>query len=182
MVIDSAFRSSDNFINYMDSNINVYVDIHHYQGFGSYWNSMAMDLPDGWLNHYRHTCRWKMNLEKQTLPSIVGEWSLAITDCQKYLHNGYQTPYVAPDAGKDSRICKYYNSDFDLYSNEYKEFLKKYMILQMESYEAGSGWFFWTAKTENHCAPEWDYLFLLKNDIAPKNLCQKMNLCHQIKH
>ena len=57
----------------------------------------------------------------QTLPTIVGEWSLAITDCQKYLHNGYDEPYVAPDAGKDARICLRYNSKFDSYS-EYVNF------------------------------------------------------------
>ena len=43
-----------------------------------------------------------MNLEKQTLPAMVGEWSLAITDCQKYLHNGYANPCVAPDANSDA--------------------------------------------------------------------------------
>ena len=57
-----------------------------------------------------------MNLEKQTLPAIVGEWSLAITDCQKYLHNGYNTPYLAPDASKNPEICKFYNSEFGTYS------------------------------------------------------------------
>ena len=41
----------------------------------------------------------------------------------------------------------------------------------------GAGWFFWTAKTENHSAPEWDYLYLLEKGIAPKNLCAKENLC-----
>ena len=118
-----------------------------------------------------------MNLEKQTLPAMVGEWSLAITDCQKYLHNGYANPYVAPDAGKDPKICQFYNSNFVTYSEDYREFLKHYMLLQMEAYETSAGWFFWTAKTENHSAPEWDYLFLLKNGIAPSTLCQKPNLC-----
>ena len=58
----------------------------------------------------------------QTLPTIVGEWSLAITDCQKYLHNGYDEPYVAPDAGKDARICLRYNSNFDTYSEYVNSF------------------------------------------------------------
>lgn len=116
IVIDSGFRSSENFVDYMKNGKNVFVDIHHYQGFGSYWNSMALDIPDGWNQHFQHTCRWRINLKKQTLGSIVGEWSLAITDCQKYLHNGFDTPYVAPDAGKDPKICKFYNSDFNSYS------------------------------------------------------------------
>ena len=51
------------------------------------------------------------------------------------------------------------------------------MLLQIEAYETSAGWFFWTAKTENHTAPEWDYLFLLENVVAPQNLCAKENLC-----
>ena len=74
-----------------------------------------------------------MNLEKQTLPTMVGEWSLAITDCQKYLHNGYDDPYVAPDAGKNPKICQFYNSDFASYTEEYKDFLRNYMLFQMET-------------------------------------------------
>ena len=85
---------------------------------------------------------------------MVGEWSLAITDCQKYLHNGYANPYVAPDAGKDPKICQLYNPNFISYSQEYKDFLKHYMLLEMEAYETSAGWFFWTAKTENHSGPE----------------------------
>ncbi len=37
--------------------------------------------------------------------------------------------------------------------------------------------FFWTAKTENNCAPEWDYLFLLQNGVVPQNLCQRETFC-----
>ena len=37
--------------------------------------------------------------------------------------------------------------------------------------------FFWTAKTENNCAPEWDYLYLLQNGIVPQNLCQRDTFC-----
>ena len=56
------------------------------------------------------------------------------------------------------------------------------MRFQMEAYETGLGWFFWTAKTENHSAPEWDYLFLLKNGIAPPNLCETPKFCTHKKH
>ncbi len=67
------------------------------------------------------------------------------------------------------------------YFSGYKEFLRDFMLSQMESYEAAGnalGWFFWTAKTERHSAPEWDYLFLLDHDIAPINLCNRTrNVC-----
>ena len=63
-----------------------------------------------------------------------------------------------------------------LNSSSYKEFLRDFMLSQIEAYESSVnsvGWFFWTAKTERHRAPEWDYLFLLENDIAPKDLCNR---------
>jgi glucan 1,3-beta-glucosidase len=66
-----------------------------------------------------------------------------------------------------------------IFYREYKEFLRKYMLVQMEAYEAGAGWFFWTAKTEDQSAPEWDYLFLLENGIAPKNMCKRTKICQQ---
>ena len=47
----------------------------------------------------------------------------------------------------------------------------------MDAYEQGDGYFFWTAKTEDNCAPEWDYLFLLQNGIAPPNLCERDVYC-----
>ena len=40
-----------------------------------------------------------------------------------------------------------------------------------------AGWVFWTAKTEDHCAPEWDYLFLLENGIVPADLCNRDTVC-----
>ena len=50
------------------------------------------------------------------------------------------------------------------------------MLAQIEAFEAASnglGWFFWTGKTEQHAAPEWDLLFLLDNDMAPKTFCSR---------
>lgn len=105
----------------------------------------------------------------------MGEWSLAVTDCQEYLDGGYATPYVPP-AASDS-TCAYYNSNFTTYSDEYKAFLADFMLAQMDAYEQGDGYFFWTAKTEDSCAPEWDYLFLLRNGIAPADLCNRDTYC-----
>ena len=57
VIIDSAFRSSDHFIDYMPDHKNVMLDIHHYQGFGAYWNNLALDIPHGWNTHFKHTCK-----------------------------------------------------------------------------------------------------------------------------
>ena len=70
--------------------------------------------------------------------------------------------------------CAYYNDDWSTYNDEYKEFLKTFFLAQTDGYEKGEngqGWFFWTGKTENNCAPEWDFVFLIENGIIPQDLC-----------
>jgi hypothetical protein len=57
VVIDSAFRGGDSFADYMAEQTNVVLDMHHYQGFGSFWNDMALDIPETWKNHYKHSCK-----------------------------------------------------------------------------------------------------------------------------
>ena len=34
--------------------------------------------------------------------------------------------------------CQYYNSDFTTFSQEYKDFLKKFFLAQIDSYEYGN--------------------------------------------
>ena len=77
-------------------------------------------------------------------------------------------------------MCEFYNSQFDTYPADYKQFLSDYMLAQMDSFESGdmgAGWFFWTAKTEDHCAPEWDMVFLIQNGIAPEDFCNRNSYC-----
>ena len=51
-------------------------------------------------------------------------------------------------------------------------------MTQTEPYQTGGiGWFFWTAKTENNCAPEWDFLYLIDNQIIPFDICKKTDFC-----
>ena len=111
-----------------------------------------------------------------TLPTFTGEFSLAVTDCQKYIQGGYNDPYTPDYASEEA--CQFYNSDVSTYTDEYKEFLRKYFYSQIEPYENGGiGWFFWTGKTENNCAPEWDFLYLVENQIIPLDLCFQTQLC-----
>ena len=76
--------------------------------------------------------------------------------------------------------CAYYNSDFGTFAEDYKEFLKNFFLAQIDGFEKGDrgvGWYFWTAKTENNCAPEWDFLFLVQNGIIPQDLCSRQSYC-----
>ena len=37
----------------------------------------------------------------------------------------------------------------------------------------GVGWMMWTMKTEDQCAPEWDFTMLLEKGVIPANLCER---------
>ena len=39
----------------------------------------------------------------------------------------------------------------------------------------------WTMKTEDGCAPEWDFLLLLQLGVIPPNLCERETFCNFTK-
>ena len=65
---------------------------------------------------------------------VSGEFSMAVTDCQKYLQGGLVTPY---DPVTNNETCQYYNGHFDHYEADHKDFLHTFFISQLDSYEAG---------------------------------------------
>lgn len=100
-----------------------------------------------------------------------------MTDCQKYVEGGYADPYIPAHLEDPDKVCGYYNSNFSTYPQDYKDFLTTFMLAQLDSAEAGQGFFFWTAKTEDNCAPEWDLIFLIQNGIAPFDFCNRDTYC-----
>lgn len=174
VTLQSAFRGLEDFRGYMEDKMGVLLDWHEYQCFGG-WNDV-WNLPDkGWSSHIDAACQW--GDPARTLPVVVGEWSLAVTDCQKYLaYPGYNDPYKH-DASNEA--CEYYNGDFETYPEDYKQFLQTYFLAQTQVYQTqGNGWFFWTAKTENNCGgAEWDFLYLMGTGIIP-DLCEKPVVCN----
>ncbi len=173
-VIQQAFRNHSEFVGYMDDYEGTVVDFHEYHAFTQHYNDIALDFDLAYSENLEASCDFRVKLEMQTLESFVGEWSVATTDCQQYM-DGYETPYDAPLASDET--CEVYDSDWSNFTDEYK-FHRQFMLAQMDAYEfGGNGYFYWTAKTENNCAPEWDYLFLLENGIAPANLCERETYC-----
>ena len=47
--------------------------------------------------------------------------------------------------------CSYYNSDFTTYSQEYKDFLKKYFLAQIDGFEYGKNGAGWYVYLEQIC-------------------------------
>ena len=73
----------------------IYLDLHEYQCFGDFWNGLAA-IPGGWETHLAAACNYGDNVDKLKHPAFTGEFSLEVTDCQKYLDGGYAEPYVPP--------------------------------------------------------------------------------------
>ncbi|KAI7887242.1 glycoside hydrolase [Lichtheimia hyalospora FSU 10163] len=122
-------------------------------------------------------------------PTMVGEFSMATNDCGKYL-NGvrlgarYEGTLTEGNSkiGKpvcDTCTCKGVD-DWKTWDDDYKKFLHEFIERQMDAFEAGYGWFFWTYKTEEHINPHWDYLLGWEQGWIPKDVNQRTYSCKEI--
>jgi len=109
------------------------------------------------------------NIRPRTLWTVVGEWSLAQTDCADYL-NGFVRPSQSRWAGQiqgcTKRSCAGVN-DYTQFTAEDRAILRNFAYYQKDAYAASRGWFFWTAKTEKNRAPQWDYILGWKQGWIP---------------
>jgi len=114
---------------------NVVLDLHIYQCFDN-------DIYFSYAQHLNFTCQTTVTqVIQQTLPTVVGEWSVAFK------------------VGSDV-------ADQEPYPNtEEKEFMMKYALAQMETYQSH---FFWNFKTES--APMWDYFLGMNGTYLPDRL------------
>ncbi|MCJ1312718.1 hypothetical protein MMC25_006394 [Agyrium rufum] len=114
-------------------------------------------------------------------PTLCGEWSQADTDCATYLNNvnvgsrwtgtldlGDPTKSVlSPTCPKDSGTCECTdaNADPSRYTPGYKQWLMMNAEAQMNSFEIGWGWFYWTWLTET--SPQWSWKLGMEAGILP---------------
>lgn len=109
-------------------------------------------------------------------PTMVGEWSQADTDCTRYLNgvgngarwNGsFSGTIGSPKCPTlDKRCdCSAANADPSKFDDGYKVFLQTWAEAQMDAFEAGWGWFYWTWRTES--APLWSYEAGLDGKFMP---------------
>ncbi|GJJ68080.1 glucan 1,3-beta-glucosidase [Entomortierella parvispora] len=105
-------------------------------------------------------------------PTMVGEFSVAVNDCAKYL-NGIGLGYrwdgtfgggkpVSPNA-----TCVGAN-DPTTYTAEYKQFMLNFFNAQVDAWEQGAGWFYWNFKTESN--PLWSYFDGVDGGWIPKDV------------
>ena len=142
--IQQAFKDGSEFDNLMTEPDfhNVAVDMHTYQCFGDYWNSVHVDTAAGRGVHFDVSCAYAMDVSSRYHLTFSGEWSL-----------GNAGPWNWNDP-------------------EYVEFLRLWFLSQIDAYEyseKGYGWYFWSGKIEGGYS-EWNYLHLLETGVAPSNL------------
>eukprot|EP00301_Raphidiophrys_heterophryoidea_P018979 c3969_g1_i1.p1 GENE.c3969_g1_i1~~c3969_g1_i1.p1 ORF type:complete len:470 (+),score=107.10 c3969_g1_i1:41-1411(+) len=168
VILQSAFRPLSDFDGVMTPSqgyYNVWLDDHNYQCFGESFNSWAYGA-DGWSKHLKEACDLRANYANTPLWTFVGEFSLAVTDCTKWLDGIGRVPQ--PDQDGRSDVCAFYNQNIATFSAEYKQFLNQFLRAQMDAFELADGWFFWTFRTEN--SPEWDFLLGLEMGWIPPNV------------
>ncbi|KAF8473250.1 glycoside hydrolase superfamily [Kalaharituber pfeilii] len=164
-IIQDAFQPPQSWNGFMPppEYRNVLLDVHHYQVFTPGLLSMTEQ------QHIDQACGVGWDLRGVDKWVVVGEWSGAFTDCAKWL-NGYPTgsryqgefggsPYIGNCGLKT--VAK-----VEQLPEQERDRIRRVIEAQLDAYEQGTGWIFWTWKTEG--APEWDMQNLLEQGVFPE--------------
>jgi len=154
----------------------VSMDTHSYSIFSS------PELALNWGQHINEVCATGKSISdftRSNLWVIVGEWTVATTDCAKYL-NGRGTGSRYDGSFPGSYFignCGPKTGSASGFPEKYKTFMRKFFEAQVQAYEQGAGWVYWTWKAEN--ADDWSYQVGLEGGWIPKNPSDKIynNLC-----
>ncbi|KAK9768524.1 hypothetical protein K7432_000737 [Basidiobolus ranarum] len=164
------FNEMGGFLNTMKNTV---LDAHIYQVFDE--NLLKFSQKQ----HLDMACGEKARLANSPVRTIIGEWSLAITDCTLWL-NGFQkgarydgtfltTKPVCPEC-----TCKN-EGNVKMFSSAYRAFLRKFAEKQMDAYEANYGWIFWNFKAEN--SPQWNYIQGVEEGWIPNPPTDRLSSC-----
>ncbi|KIW01817.1 uncharacterized protein PV09_06670 [Verruconis gallopava] len=153
------------------------LDVHEYLLFDDALISKTHAEKVGFAcETYKETMTASINTATGFGPTMVGEWSQADTDCQKYLNgvgmgsrwlDTFNADGSQPNCPTHDKQCScdLANADASTFSADYKLFLKTFAEAQMSAFEIGWGWFYWTWKTES--APLWSYQAALEGGFMP---------------
>ncbi|EOR00710.1 Glucan 1,3-beta-glucosidase A [Wallemia ichthyophaga EXF-994] len=139
---------------------NVYMDTHKYQIFS---NQQIHQTDQQRLDSI---CAFKQTFAEHTANQhwvICGEWTLAFTDCAKYINGrGNGSRYDGSQPGSTAvGSCEGKSGNGDNWSEDYKNRLRYMWYTQIDTFEnGGRGYFFWTWKNED--AADWSYKRLLE--------------------
>ena len=169
IVVSDAFQDFSTVWNgQFNDQKSVMVDTHQYQVFDS------GQLAQSPSQHVKSACALgpKLAAASADKPVIVGEWTGALTDCAKWL-NGYgkgarydgtlEGGEGTSGGGKKVGDCK---------GNDTAN-TRAFVEAQLDAYEKGAGWVFWTWKTEG--AAEWSLQDLIANKMFPQPLSDRQH-------
>ncbi|KAF8526318.1 glycoside hydrolase [Hysterangium stoloniferum] len=179
VVIEDAFQGVQSWEGFLTEPgaSNVLMDTHEYQIFDN--SQLALT----WDQHISAGCTLGPPLAsfaQSSIWAIIGEWSIAITDCAKWLNGrgvGARWDGTYPGQTQVFGNCSGLTGNTSTFSDDYKSFLRKYWEVQVEAGESATGWIFWTWKTES--ADEWSYQKGLEGGWIPQDPTNRMfpNLC-----
>lgn len=162
IVMHDAFRPLKEW-EYLKSSgmTNIILDTHIYQVFSNDDQKQTNE------QHLSRPCTRRADVgeSNNSVRTVVGEFSLAKTDCARWLNGfnkGSRYEGSLPDSTAVCPTCKCDpENNIGAYDVGKREFLKKFAKQQMGVYESsGHGWFFWNFRTE--ASPDWDFLLGVK--------------------
>lgn len=169
VIIHDAFLDPTSWNGFMNTQAgvnNVILDTHVYQIFSQ--DEVARKP----CEHVQVTCASSARIASTDKWTIVGEWTAAQTDCAKWLNGlgkGARYDGTFPSSTGYYGSCeKKYEGTVDGMLPVDKTNLQYYVEAQLDAYEAHTGWFFWTWKTES--APEWHFQNLTRAGLIPQPL------------
>ncbi|KAF2837643.1 glycoside hydrolase family 5 protein, partial [Patellaria atrata CBS 101060] len=193
IVFGDGFMGLDKWQGKLQDHQNLLLDVHQYVIFNV--DQIALEHDEkltfackGWT---AQTLR-SQNTATGFGPTMCGEWSQADTDCAPNLNNvgrgnrwegtlntGNKSTSVlsptCPTKNDPKCDCGPANADPADYSDAYKKWLLYFAQGQMESFEKGWGWFYWTWETEK--AVHWSYRRGLEAGILPKLAYERSFKC-----
>ncbi|KAJ2049724.1 hypothetical protein GGH13_008873 [Coemansia sp. S155-1] len=142
-----------------------YLDTHIYHVFSEDSLRLSYD------SHLSKACAdgEKLKQFNTRSPTICGEFSLATTDCARWL-NGFQRgarwdgTYLTTKSVLPGSTCAG-QEDLSTWNVERRMFMRNFAMAQIQAYEKANGWIFWNFKTEN--ADSWNYIKLAQAGIIP---------------
>ncbi|KAF9036214.1 glycoside hydrolase family 5 protein [Panaeolus papilionaceus] len=181
VMIGDAFLGVDSWTNFLTppNGQGAMMDFHEYQIFSD------LELDRTFDEHIDFACTYTQSLgsyQSTSLWTVVGEWSNALTDCAQWLNGRgvgarWDGTWFPGPSSQVHGSCSGFTGNWENWTDDYKDMLRKYWEVQVEVGETVQGWVFWTWKAEN--ADEWSYQKGLEGGWIPMDPTNRKfpNIC-----